>query len=545
MGNELVDGLNKFNEALQVETNTHTQTAESYKCDQCGYLNQTYDTTHRCHSCNTTNVRLQSQVNYYKTQVTIWIPYILSVTIKDIIDKVVTALQNKRAPLMFIATATKGTSFCGKRNQRNDFATSWHYDKIWKEESLNSVTDYSINDIVTKGIYVELKNMVELKVTNNRITCSDMVNDEKKDAENPLKCNIYKQMLHNKIFTEVGLLHLNQFCHFVDEYKSKPKCKHGQQCKSFLRLEKGGNELNDRCHVKLYNHPPRRRHQVQMSDNVKTFMVATENKECAKLMMVEENEKSYKDKKIREQYNFNHKDGWILALIEEVTANGFQYDLCLQCDATAKCNHSDYSILHVVDQKLKHIRHKQMGSPLRRDHMLALVLYTGCDCNYAMCAAQRNGNYNKWKWFDYCLRHAIQILNRYERGNYKVYTGLNEVQLDKKHLSLGYFPTYTSTSWVRDVSQQFMGDKGMIIEIDEKYRSKKFCVCCDVSWISKFPDECEILFARSIHLDLDGYGCFKLSVLDQQSEIQTVLLENADRETVNAKNKQRGRGRPT
>ena len=31
-----------------------------------------------------------------------------------------------------------------------------------------------------------------------------------------------------------------------------------------------------------------------------------------------------------------------------------------------------------------------------RDKMLALVLYTGCDCNYDLCSSQRNGDYNKW-----------------------------------------------------------------------------------------------------------------------------------------------------
>ena len=50
--------------------------------------------------------------------------------------------------------------------------------------------------------------------------------------------------------------------------------------------------------------------------------------------------------------------------------------------------------------------------------------------------------------------------------------------------------------------KRFMKNKGMMIYIDEGYRDDCHVRCCDVSWISKFPDECEILFARSIHYHL-------------------------------------------
>ena len=39
--------------------------------------------------------------------------------------------------------------------------------------------------------------------------------------------------------------------------------------------------------------------------------------------------------------------------------------------------------------------------------MLAVVLYTGCDCNYAMCAAERDGDRRTWKWFSDLLYRAI------------------------------------------------------------------------------------------------------------------------------------------
>ena len=49
-------------------------------------------------------------------------------------------------------------------------------------------------------------------------------------------------------------------------------------------------------------------------------------------------------------------------------------------------------------------------TPLHRAHMLALILYTGCDSNYAMCAAERDGDYETWKWFSWLLNQAVDRL---------------------------------------------------------------------------------------------------------------------------------------
>eukprot|EP01084_Bolivina_argentea_P299450 516174_1 len=130
--------------------------------------------------------------------------------------------------------------------------------------------------------------------------------------------------------------------------------------------------------------------------------------------------------------------------------------------------------------------------------MLALILYTGCYCNYELCRTQRNGDYVTWKWFDKCLWDAISKLNKAENGSYKTYSGLSRVKLNKKQMTNCFFVTYTSTSWSKEQATKFMkNNPGMMIEIDQFYRNEPgiHCNCCDVSWISLFPDECEILFA--------------------------------------------------
>ena len=91
----------------------------------------------------------------------------------------------------------------------------------------------------------------------------------------------------------------------------------------------------------------------------------------------------------------------------------------------------------------------------------------------------------------------------------------------------GYFVTYVSTSWRKEVSLTFIGNNnGMMIEFDRWYRRSidfDSVYCCDVSWISKFPDECEILFARSV--PTGRRGKFECVVLDDSNGIQTVSLK--------------------
>ena len=232
-----------------------------------------------------------------------------------------------------------------------------------------------------------------------------------------------------------------------------------------------------------------------------------------------------------EWINTKHpKDGWLQALISEVQSNNFASDLCLSCSNEDECKHNVYhsrhSILHIVDQKMDCLRHKLMSSPLKRDQMLALILYTGCECNYDLCSSQRKGDYDKWKFFDLCLYEAIDLLSRKEKGRYPVYSGLNGVKMDTKIVTEGYFVTYVSTSWKQKVSEEFMGkNEGMIIHFDEAYRDSGWRVpCCDVSWISKFPDECEVLFARSqgTYREFNNFTC---EIVDEVNGVQTISLK--------------------
>ena len=109
-------------------------------------------------------------------------------------------------------------------------------------------------------------------------------------------------------------------------------------------------------------------------------------------------------------------------LVQEVIKNGFEKDLLptsdnidigivnylddiiSQCNATDDYHINDrleksyinilsqkYKIFEKLNDKMEHPQHKQMGYPLLKCEMFALLLYCNGDCNYDLCRTQRNG----------------------------------------------------------------------------------------------------------------------------------------------------------
>lgn len=208
------------------------------------------------------------------------------------------------------------------------------------------------------------------------------------------------------------------------------------------------------------------------------------------------------------QANSNHDDQSIVKLKQ----TDFNYIL--------KALKSKYKIFDIVQRKLKHPRHKFYNCPLSELHMLSLVLYCNGGCNYHLCECQRNDTYDEyWPLFDWYLNQAIEILSNHEIHNQYIYTGICTVQFrfDKKNKKHRYSRTCALKSNVSfttsiDVAKEFRGNRGMIIRLNMKdslwVRYKYFKVC-DVSWISKFPSEKEILAFRGSHFDIK-FGCIKM-----------------------------------
>eukprot|EP01084_Bolivina_argentea_P161721 281508_1 len=288
-----------------------------------------------------------------------------------------------------------------------------YHPTVYEPHTISSIGDESVhylfpNDVDNLGDPIEgkkkdiiFKNGIRFSCVivpyehnpRSTISCEHLLKSNNK--LNPMNCPIYKLMKTAYFFTEENLAHLVYNTHFVDEYEQKPTCKYGDNCRAYIRLKEGKDGLNERCHVKIYRHPPRRRN-IKLQQDMFSF-----------LLDELKNESEHFDKKPRPKitdlempndYKCNNDDDLgkclLKMLINEVINNGFEKDLCK--DGVKDPQNKDYYIMSVVKYKLNHSRHKRIGSPLYTCHMLALILYTGCECNADLCATQRSGDYTKW-----------------------------------------------------------------------------------------------------------------------------------------------------
>eukprot|EP01084_Bolivina_argentea_P318010 551414_1 len=162
--------------------------------------------------------------------------------------------------------------------------------------------------------------IIEVTVPTTTVTGTDNICNYVKKTMNPKQCPIYKKMMNEYYFNDNYLAHLNQFNHFKDEYMEKPECKYNDKCFAYVRLEKGSNRLDDRCHVKLFRHPPRRR-RIKL-DNTNSFKIHTS---------FVDNHGIYNPIKDDEKYELQQ-------LISEVIKNGYKQELCMKNEDDIKNN---------------------------------------------------------------------------------------------------------------------------------------------------------------------------------------------------------------
>eukprot|EP01084_Bolivina_argentea_P202730 346327_1 len=397
------------------------------------------------------------------------VAYCQSTTLQELCDKAIEMINSNQITQYEVKTIMK-QSFA---NTEDCHVWKTNNNK-WQSLMSKSIIDFSKKEIIEHGfvIHIEIKKFVHKINGEQNISCPHMLQDGKND---PFSCPTYIQMMHNYNYTKENLHHLHEFTHFKYELNDKPACKYGVQCKAFLRSQNKRNRLDDECHVQLYRHPTRKRKQ-----STSTLLDSLEPPQLQQY--TKDEMKKHKKCLFDSDYETN-------ALMEEVIKNGFKKELFLTDSDMQK----EYSITSIVEQKLKHRRHQLSGSSLTRVEMLALILYTRGDCGYDLCKSQRQGDYNKWKCFDLHLWCAIARLSKKEELSPALYIGLSRGKLDNT-VSSGYFSTYRSSTW----NKSMIGQKGIEICMDKTITNEMF-ISCDVSWISMFPDECEVLIARSVY----------------------------------------------
>ena len=344
----------------------------------------------------------------------------------------------------------------------------------------------------------------ETKMNENVNDCKNNQNESKyfQPCKDGRKCKIYKAVKDKGEYSLSNYKHISKFNHFKMNYNKKPLCTF-RKCEAFERALGGkltftGQDLPDLCHLKIYRH-------VHSGAGIK-------GADMKSLKLTSEPQKD--EAEIKMKY-----------LLREVVENGFEKDLCL--DKKVDLEGKVYTLLGSLNEKLESKEHKiKYLNVLHPSRMLALILYTGCDCTYDLCKTQRNGNYKKWVEFDVNLFYAIKELSKIEdysryfekKGKIYLYSGLKRVQMDlgTHAFKCGYFPTYVSTSYEKKVAYHFSRVHGMLLQFDPQIIKEKQIKCCSLEWISKFKNEREILFARTMSHNKDRTVAVKLDVLDRE-----------------------------
>ena len=127
---------------------------------------------------------------------------------------------------------------------------------------------------------------------------------------------------------------------------------------------------------------------------------------------------------------------------------------------------------------------------------LSLYWYTSSESYRDLNWSQRNNNFKRWKYFDNILDSAINSLSQVETGDYPLYTGFSGIKCNISSMTGVRFISYCSSSISKKVALTFLNGDGMLLIMDPKMRNDPNHKCCDVSWISDYSEELEVLFGR-------------------------------------------------
>ena len=322
------------------------------------------------------------------------------------------------------------------------------------------------------------------------------------------------------------LKHVCNYDHYEYFGKKQPVCKNDNKCIHYLNvLNDNSHDFKDKIHLYLYVHKPCVNEQIVMVD-----MDRSKRKTHGIFEYVPYHE--VKDIHIKRSINpcflyFSRSLRYqLFCLIREVIQNGFIQDLKPKSN---NCNYvkkaifasninsnvdfiifvckKEFKIFDEVEEKMKHERYKHCQFDLSPVHILALLLYCNGNCNHSLCKSQLDGTFQtKWKYFDGFLNLAICALSVEEIHYENLYSGLCNVGFDINKLYLDgetrlLFKTNVSFTDDINVAKEFRGAEGMLLGLNMSrrdmlcYYNSQFWAC-DVSWLSKYPTEREVLIAR-------------------------------------------------
>ena len=447
--------------------------------------------------------------------------------------------------------------------------------------STNNYVPYYINEKRDLRFNTICKDKHKVWFGNKQYPCPYMNRYDPKTLQCPYVSGI-KSIIADENNSEI-LHHLSHFNHFEAFNILQPSCKDKDRCKCYLNILFNNYDDHDKKHLYMYHHPTHNERLLpiirQVNNNGKNMPYEYFQREVSFEIL-----ESLMQKNMPFDLDTMDSAQAIIILIAEVIRNGFEKDLVqrgnnknskninfdfkfffndhlnLIMSNTSLANKlleklkSKYEIFDKLDIALKHPRHNLMNYPLSPPNMLSLLLYCGGECNYDLSKTQRNGSFmKKWPYYDKFLNNAIDKLSKLEKHRENIYHGICGVLLKCKNDASDiinsnnsntssvddcdtegrrYIVFKTNASFTTDlqVAKDFRGSDGIIIGLNMKrsirVRLGKF-VGCDVSWISKFPNEREILVKRGSTLNIYND---KMTLIDNNKQF-FVCDEGNQRET--------------
>ena len=372
---------------------------------------------------------------------------------------------------------------------------------------------------------------------------------------------ITKTEIKDKFKQRTILKHLSNYDHYKYFNTMHPLCINGTKCNQYLNVLNGsGNDIDfeDKLHLHLYYHKPPVNEGMEgvptdltNNKNHGIFEYVSYSYLVNPALMQFDNMKMCVSQQACNMLCNLSPNCSLFFLIQEVIRNDFIQDLKPQKDT---CDHvkrvmfvsnptpeeidfaisvckKELKIFDELEEKMKHERCKNCPFDLLPVHILPLLLYCNGECNHDLCKSQINGTYQtKWPYFDGFLNFAISALGAAEVHFENLYSGLCNVALDIKSLYLNTygiltFKTNVSFSSDVNVAKEFRGAEGMILGLnmsrDFGYHYSERMRACEVSWLSKYPTEREVLVAKGSEFTIDP------SKSVQIGKNQYVILHNS------------------
>eukprot|EP01006_Ploeotia_vitrea_P054909 TRINITY_DN67931_c7_g1_i2.p1 TRINITY_DN67931_c7_g1~~TRINITY_DN67931_c7_g1_i2.p1 ORF type:complete len:854 (-),score=42.88 TRINITY_DN67931_c7_g1_i2:116-2377(-) len=290
------------------------------------------------------------------------------------------------------------------------------------------------------------------------------------------QCAAYDALLQGEC-SWAAMHHMQEYSHPV------APCPKEEQCEAHQRLIEGdaSHELQDSCHELAFYHPPRN-----------TMLCVDNGDDTLRPLKGLRNPAAGASEQWKRDWYSNGRDDpneQQVALKREITENNWS-------------DHWD-ATLPFAQRHLDHPKHKSLGRPLNVAHILAIMFYTGSkiqrDMHHSLTSVEENAHEHysqRWYVLDEILQQAVMKLSDANtkttgtRLNVQLFRGLNKTQ-PADH-SQRYIWPFMSFSWKKSIAKRFLKSEGLLLHANPttQLRSGWFA---DVSWLSKFHYECEVL----------------------------------------------------